>query len=95
MKLSSMFQLDMFRKKGGASCIQVARILQQYLDNLLDERAAEQVAHHLKACRRCGLDADSYRAVKIALAQSSQPAPPERVERLTSFVAQLVSEGKR
>jgi len=93
MKLSSMFQLDMYRNRGGASCIQVARILQQYLDNQLDERAAEQVVRHLKACRRCGLDADSYRAVKIALAQSSRPAPPERIERLTSFVAQLVSEG--
>ena len=94
MKLTSMFQLDMFRKKGGVSCIQVARILQRYLDDQLDERAAAQVADHLDACRRCGLDAESYREVKFALARSSLPPSPERVERLTSFVAHLVSEGE-
>lgn len=94
MKLTSMFQLDMFRKKGGVSCIQVARILQRYLDDQLDERAASQVADHLDECRRCGLDAESYREVKMALAHSSRPPSPERVERLTSFVAHLVSDSE-
>ena len=94
MKLTSMFQLDMFRKKGGVSCIQVARILQRYLDDQLDERAASQVAAHLDECRRCGLDAESYREVKMALAHSSRPPSPERVERLTSFVAHLVSDSE-
>jgi len=89
-----MFQLDMFRKKGGVSCIQVARILQRYLDDQLDERAASQVADHLDECRRCGLDAESYREVKMALAHSSRPPSPERVERLTSFVAHLVSDSE-
>jgi hypothetical protein len=93
VKRTSMFQLDMFRKKGGVSCIQVARILQRYLDDQLDERAASAVADHLDECRRCGLDAESYREVKIALAHTSQPPSPERVSRLTSFVAHLVSEG--
>jgi len=94
VKLTSMFQLDMFRKKGGVSCIQVARILQRYLDDQLDERAASQVADHLDECRRCGLDAESYREVKMALAHSSRPPSPERVERLTSFVAHLVSDSE-
>jgi len=95
MKLSSMFQLDMFRRRGRASCIQVARVIQRYLDDQLDEGTAQDVVRHLKACRRCGLDVDSYRAMKFTLAQSSRAAPPERVERLTSFVAQLVSESRR
>ena len=94
MRMASKFRFEMLRKKGGLSCIQVARILQHYLDDQLDESAAAQVGHHLDACRRCGLDAESYRDIKRGLAQSSHPPPPERVERLASFVAHLVSEGE-
>ena len=93
MKLTSMVHLDMFRKKGGVTCLQVARILQRYLDDQLDEGAAVQVARHLDECRRCGLDAESYREVKVALANRSRPPTPEQVDRLTSFVAELVTEG--
>jgi Putative zinc-finger len=94
MNLTSMVHLDMFRKKGGVTCLQVARMLQRYLDDQLDEGAAAQVADHLDECRRCGLDAESYREVKVALASRSRPSTPEQVERLTSFVAGLISEGK-
>ena len=94
MNLTSMVHLDMFRKKGGVTCLQVARILQRYLDDQLDEGAAAQVADHLDACRRCGLDAESYREIKVALASRTRPPSPEQVERLTSFVAGLVSGGR-
>lgn len=94
MSLTSMVHFDMFRKKGGVTCLQVARILQRYLDDQLDEGAAAQVADHLDECRRCGLDAESYRKVKVALAGRSRPPTPDQVERLTSFVADLTSEGR-
>ncbi|MGO8873590.1 MAG: anti-sigma factor family protein [Acidimicrobiales bacterium] len=93
MNLTSMVHLDMFRKKGGVTCLQVARILQRYLDDQLDEGAAAQVADHLDECRRCGLDAESYREVKVALASRARPPSPDQVKRLSSFVAELVSDG--
>jgi len=95
VKVMSMVHLDMVRKKGGVTCLQVARILQKYLDDQLDEVAAAQVANHLDECRRCGLDAESYREVKVALTSRSRPPTPEQMERLTSFVAELVTEGER
>ncbi len=94
MKVKPMLHLEMFRKKGGVNCLQVARILQRYLDDQLDERAAAQVASHLDECRRCGLDAESYREVKRALASRAQLPTPRQVERLTAFVAELVTEPK-
>jgi len=94
MNVTSMVHLDMFRKKGGVTCLQVARILQQYLDDQLDEGAAARVADHLDECRRCGLDAESYREVKVALASRSRPPSPEQIERLTSFVTGLVTDGE-
>jgi len=84
----------MFRRKGGVSCIQTARILQRYLDSQLDEAAAIQVADHLDACRRCGLDAESYREIKVVLAGRSRPPSPDQLERLTSFVNGLISVGE-
>lgn len=95
MKVTSMFHLDMFRKKGGVNCMQVARILQRYLDDQLDEGAAIQVADHLDECRRCGLDAESYRQVKVALAGRSRPPTPDQVERLSTFVSELCTKGNR
>lgn len=94
MNLTSMVHLDMFRKKGGVTCLQVARFLQRYLDDQLDEGAAAMVAAHLDECRRCGLDAESYREVKVAVASRSRPPTPEQLERLTSFVAELVTQGR-
>ena len=44
-----------------ASCMQVMRVLQSYLDGQTDEMTARRVANHLEACRRCGLDAATYR----------------------------------
>jgi anti-sigma factor RsiW len=87
-----MLRLDMFRRRGGVNCLQVARILQRYLDDQLDERAAAHVASHLDECRRCGLDAESYREVKRALASRARPPTSRQVERLTAFVAELVTE---
>lgn len=94
MKVTSMVHLDMFRRKGGVTCLQVARILQRYLDDQLDEGAAAQVASHLDECRRCGLDAESYREVKVALASRARPPAPEQMERLTTFVSELVAGRK-
>ena len=69
------------------SCHQVGQVLQSYLDNELDDDAARKVAAHLEDCRRCGLEAETYEALKASLQRV--PAglrrrtghPPARVRR--------------
>ena len=84
-------RLNLFVKRGGASCMQVARQLQSYLDGELDEHARSRVAGHLEACRRCGLDADVYREIKAALAHRSSTLPDAPVERLREFAAHIAA----
>jgi anti-sigma factor RsiW len=83
--------LDMFRRKGGARCIEIGREIQTYLDGGLDPAAAAKVSGHLHACRRCGLTADDYRRLKLALAETSTPMPTEPLQRLQALAAELAA----
>lgn len=83
--------LDMFRRKGGARCIEIGRQIQTYLDGGLDAAAVAKVSNHLDACRRCGLSADDYRRLKVTLAETSAPIPAESLQRLQAFAAGLAS----
>jgi anti-sigma factor RsiW len=83
--------LDMFRRKGGARCIEIGRQIQTYLDSGLDPATAAKVSSHLDACRRCGLTADDYRRLKAALAETSAPMPAEPLQRLQALVADLAA----
>ena len=56
--------LDMFRRKGGARCVEIGRQIQTFLDGGLDQAAAAKVSNPLAACRRCGLSADDYLRLK-------------------------------
>ena len=82
---------EMFAKKGGASCVQVARVLQQYLDAELDTSHRALVAGHLGECRRCGLDEKSFREIKSALARRRHEVPAEPIDRLRRFAAGLAA----
>ncbi len=75
-------RFDMVTKKGGASCIEVARTLQRYLDGGLDEPTRSRIAAHLAVCRRCGLDEQAYREILTALSRQSDTADNEPIERL-------------
>lgn len=74
-------------------CRHVARVLQAYIDGELDPRRAPLVAAHLEECRRCGLDAETWRWLKATVAVTDVPRPdePERVDRLRAFVNDLVA----
>jgi len=48
-------------------CMAVARVLQAYLDGEVDEATARRVGAHLAVCRRCGMTADTYQAIKASL----------------------------
>jgi anti-sigma factor RsiW len=83
--------LDMFRRKGGARCIEIGRQIQTYLDGGLDPDSAARVSSHLHACRRCGLTAGDYRRLKSALAETSAPMSAEPLQRLQALAADLAA----
>ncbi len=73
-----------------ASCREVGRVLQAYLDGQVDELTAQRVSAHLEACRRCGLEAHVYDELKQALARRSTRVDPSIVERVQAFGRDLV-----
>jgi anti-sigma factor RsiW len=73
-----------------AGCRQAGRLLQSYLDGELDEVTARRVAGHLEDCRRCGLEAATYTAIKSALARRGT-VPPGAAERLRVFGEDLLT----
>jgi anti-sigma factor RsiW len=74
-----------------ASCMQVMRVLQSYLDGHTDEVTTRRVANHLEACRRCGLEAATYREIRASLARKAGPVDESAVERLRAFGTALAS----
>ena len=76
------------------SCPEVGRLLQRFLDDELgDEIEIELLADHLEACKRCGLEAETYQKIKDALASRRTPVPRESVDRLREFGERLVEGG--
>ncbi len=74
-----------------ASCMQTMRVLQSYLDGHTDEVTARRVANHLDACRRCGLEASTYREIKAALARKAVPLEQASLDRLRAFGTALAT----
>ena len=74
---------------GGISCHQVGEILQQYLDGHIDAERASRIEEHLEACRRCGLEAETYEHIKVTLANQRSDVPAESVDRLREFGERL------
>ncbi len=76
------------------SCPEVGRLLQRYLDGeLVTAAAVDALAAHLDECRRCGLEAETYRHIKAALAGRRRAVPSESVDRLRRFGEQLADGG--
>ncbi len=71
------------------SCHQVGKVLQSYLDDELDDDAARKVAAHLEDCRRCGLEAETYEALKASLQRGPAGLADEPVTRLREFGERL------
>jgi anti-sigma factor RsiW len=78
------------RPDARARCAEVARWLQPYLDGEVDRRTLRLVSAHLEVCRRCGLEAETYRALKQALVRRSAP-PAEPVARVRAFADHLTA----
>jgi len=71
------------------SCHQVAEMLQSYLDDELGDDAAHKVAAHLDDCRRCGLEAETYEALRQSLHRGPSALADEPVARLREFGERL------
>jgi anti-sigma factor RsiW len=71
--------------------MQVARVLQSYLDGEVGEATARRVVAHLADCRRCGLEAAVYREIKRSLTRGQAPAA-DAVARLRDFRESLPHE---
>jgi anti-sigma factor (TIGR02949 family) len=76
-----------------ASCREVSRALQAYLDGHVDEVTARRVARHLEACRRCGLEAEVYTRIKEAVSRLDRDVSSLPVARLRDFARRLAEEG--
>ncbi len=74
-----------------ASCREVARKLQAYLDNEVDELNARRITAHLELCRCCGMKATTYREIKAALARSGAVTDELALQRLHRFAHDLAS----
>ena len=69
--------LHLFRRPSQPmmTCGDVGKLLQFYLDGELDDARSARLVTHLDDCRRCGLEADTYRRIKHSLAQHQNPVP--------------------
>ena len=77
---------------GPLSCRQVGRLLQAYLDHELPDTRAVLVADHLDDCRRCGLEASSYRWLKARLAGLAPGTDDCQLGRLRAFADALADD---
>ncbi len=73
------------------SCHQVGKVLQTYLDDELDDDSARKVAAHLEDCRRCGLEAETYEALKASLRRGPSGLADDSVARLRQFGERLAT----
>lgn len=71
------------------SCHQVGQVLQTYLDEELDGATAAKVAAHLEDCRRCGLERETYEALKASLLKVPGDLGEAPVARLREFGERL------
>jgi len=72
-----------------AGCFRTSRMLQRYLDGEADDLTAARVAEHLEECRRCGLQARTYQAIKQALRSGSHEVDDLALRRLRVFSRSL------
>jgi anti-sigma factor (TIGR02949 family) len=86
------WMMRLFRREppGGLDCHAVGKVLQEYLDGHIDADRARRIEEHLEACRRCGMEADTYERIKSTLAAQRSEMPADSVERLREFGERLM-----
>lgn len=74
-------------------CLRASRVLQRYLDGEADELTGRLMSSHLEECRRCGMEAATYRAIKRALRASGAHHDELALRRLRAFTRSLGDAG--
>ena len=73
-------------------CVRLSSDLQPYLDGeITDPALVRAMAEHLEECRRCGLEAQTYATLKVALAARARPG----VDPVTRAAAQRLQDFAR
>lgn len=80
------------RSDAAASCREVGKVLQAWLDGQVDDVTARRVRRHLDDCRRCGLEASTYAEIKSALARRAPHPDAAAIERLEAFGQRLLDD---
>ena len=65
------------------------RHLQAWLDDALTEPERTRVRRHLEICRRCGLEAQTYRAIRTSLRARGTRVDAAARQRLQAYVDDL------
>lgn len=71
------------------SCLHTRRELQRFLDGEAGSADAARIARHLEACRACGMQAATYRAITASLRERGAPLPARALDRLVEFAASM------
>jgi anti-sigma factor RsiW len=84
--------MGLFRRSPASKseCDEIGRLLQRYLDSELDVNRACTVLVHLEDCKRCGLEAASYREIKQSLRRTGRP-DEQTANRLRKFAEGLTT----
>lgn len=77
------------RSSSEASCREVGRALQSYLDGDVEEGFAAKISDHLEDCRRCGLEAEVYTRIKETLGTNRTDVDADTISRLREFGSSL------
>ncbi|MGD9794356.1 MAG: anti-sigma factor [Acidimicrobiia bacterium] len=90
----NLTRLLMLRRRSNRpmDCTEVAKLLQHYLDGVLDDRRGVRLSAHLEECRRCGLEAETYERIKQSLRSRSSVVSPDAVARLREFGERLAHD---
>ena len=79
-----------FGSKDMTSCAKAMKLLQSALDGELDQHTLERVNRHLVACKKCGMHARTYEAIKTSIAtQGAKPLPATVIADLEEFARNL------
>ena len=77
------------RRPDEATCAEAMRAMQAWLDGMVAEPEHTRVRRHLETCRRCGLEADTYRVIRASLRSRGRRVDPAAHRRLQAYVDDL------
>ena len=79
-----------FGNKDMTSCAKAMKLLQSAIDGELDQHTLGRVNRHMAACKKCGMHARTYEAIKTSIAtQGATPLPADIITDLEAFARNL------